>query len=70
MRSAPVTRNGRKSSCSPAARRRKDGGKPTEDKRTFNLYTYRFTLNSAKVVQSITLPNDSHLAVLAATLLR
>jgi len=42
----------------------------TEDKRTFNLYTYRFTLNSAKVVQSITLPNDSHLAVLAATLLR
>jgi hypothetical protein len=41
----------------------------TEDKRTFNLYTYRFALNSAKVVESITLPNDSHVAVLAATLL-
>lgn len=42
-----------------------DGSK---DNRTFNLYAYRFALNSAKVVQSITLPNDSHVAVLAATL--
>lgn len=40
----------------------------TKDKRTFNLYSYRFSLNSAKVVQSITLPNDSHVVVLAATL--
>jgi hypothetical protein len=40
----------------------------TKDKRTFNLYSYRFALNSAKVVQSITLPNNSHVAVLAATL--
>jgi hypothetical protein len=40
----------------------------TNDKRTFNLYSYRFALNSAKVVQSITLPNDSDVVVLAATL--
>jgi hypothetical protein len=40
----------------------------TKDKRTFNLYSYRFALNSAKVVQSITLPNDSHVVVLAASL--
>jgi hypothetical protein len=41
----------------------------TKDKRTFNLYAYRFALNSAKVVQSVTLPNDSHVLVLSATLL-
>ena len=41
----------------------------TKDRRTFNLYAYRFALNSTKVVQSITLPNDSHVLVLAATLL-
>jgi hypothetical protein len=41
----------------------------TKDKRTFNLYAYRFALNSAKVVESITLPNDLHVVVLAATLL-
>ena len=41
----------------------------TKDQRTFNLYAYRFALNSAKTVQSITLPNDAHVAVLAATLL-
>ena len=40
----------------------------TEDKRTFSLYAYRFALNSSKVVQSITLPDDAHVAVLAATL--
>jgi hypothetical protein len=41
----------------------------SEDQRTFNLYAYRFVLNSAKVVQSITLPNDADVVVLAATLL-
>ncbi|MCU1300600.1 MAG: Sedolisin [Candidatus Sulfotelmatobacter sp.] len=41
----------------------------TKDQRTFNLYAYRFALNPAKVVQSITLPNDSKVLVLAATLL-
>ena len=41
----------------------------TKDNRTFNLYAYRFVLNSTKTVQTITLPNDSHVLVLAATLL-
>jgi len=40
----------------------------TRDNRTFNLYAYRFTLNPAKSVQSITLPNDSHAVILAGTL--
>ncbi len=40
----------------------------TKDKRTFNLYAYRFALNNIKTVQSITLPNNSHVLVLAATL--
>ena len=40
----------------------------TKDKRTFNLYSYRFALNSNKVAQSITLPNDPDVVVLAATL--
>ena len=41
----------------------------TKDLRTFNLYSYRFILDNAKVVQSITLPNNTHVVVLAATLL-
>lgn len=41
----------------------------TKDNRTFNLYAYRFALNTAKAVQSVTLPNDSSVVVLAATLL-
>jgi hypothetical protein len=41
----------------------------TRDQRTFSLYAYRFTLNPAKVVQSITLPNDANVLVLAATLI-
>jgi hypothetical protein len=40
----------------------------TKDKRTFNLYEYKFALNPTKVVQSLTLPNDAHVMVLAATL--
>lgn len=39
----------------------------TKDQRTFNLYAYRFALNSAKTVQSVTLPDDADVAVLAAT---
>ena len=42
----------------------------TKDQRTFNLYAYRFALNKAKTVQSVTLPNDKDVAVLAATLLQ
>ncbi len=40
----------------------------TRDKRTFNLYSYQFALNKNKVVQSITLPNNVNIAVLAMTL--
>jgi hypothetical protein len=40
----------------------------TKDKRTFNLYAYRFVLKPGRVVQSITLPNDPDVVVLAATL--
>ena len=41
----------------------------TKDKRPFNLYAYPFLLNRHKVVQSITLPNDPDVVILAATLL-
>ena len=41
----------------------------TKDPRTFNLYSYRFALHPTKVVQSITLPNDANVVVLAVTLL-
>jgi hypothetical protein len=41
----------------------------TKDKRTFSLYGYRFALNAAKTVQSVTLPNDANVVVLAGTLL-
>jgi hypothetical protein len=41
----------------------------TKDNRTFNLYAYRFVLNSTETVQTITLPNNAHVLVLAATLL-
>jgi hypothetical protein len=41
----------------------------TRDKRTFNLYEYRFALNKNKMVQSITLPNNPNVVVLAVTVL-
>jgi hypothetical protein len=41
----------------------------TKDKRTFNLYAYLFPLNRNKVVQSITLPNNPNVVILASTLL-
>jgi hypothetical protein len=40
----------------------------TKDNRTFSLYEYRFALNKTKAVQSLTLPNNSHVVVLSATL--
>jgi hypothetical protein len=40
----------------------------TKDQRTFSLYAYRFALNPAKVVESVSLPNDPDVLVLAATL--
>jgi hypothetical protein len=39
-----------------------------KDARTFNLYGYSFAINSAKTVASLTLPNNRHVVVLAATL--
>jgi hypothetical protein len=41
----------------------------TKDRRMFNLYGYKLVLNSAKIVQSISLPNDPDVLLLAATLL-
>ena len=41
----------------------------TRDRRTFSLYAYRFILNPAKTVQSLTLPNNPNVVVLAATVL-
>ena len=40
----------------------------TEDKRPFNLYAYLFPLNHGKVLQSITVPNNPDVVILAATL--
>ncbi len=42
----------------------------SKDKRTFNLYAYQFALNSAKTVQSVTLPNNPQVVVLAGTLVQ
>jgi hypothetical protein len=41
----------------------------TKDERNFNLYAYHIALKATKTVQSITLPNNTDVAVLAATLL-
>lgn len=38
------------------------------DNRTFNLYQYSFALNSAKMVQSLKLPSNANVAVVAVTL--
>jgi hypothetical protein len=40
----------------------------TKDQRTFNLYEYRLALNATKTVQSLTLPSNPDVLVLAATL--
>jgi|HubBroStandDraft_6_1064221.scaffolds.fasta_scaffold03440_3 hypothetical protein len=42
----------------------------TQDDRTFNLYSYTFTLNSTKIVKSFTLSNNRDVIVLAVTLRR
>ncbi|MBD8898516.1 hypothetical protein [Rhodanobacter sp. DHG33] len=39
-----------------------------KDNRTFYLYNYNFTLNNAKTVQSVTLPNNANVQVMAMTL--
>jgi len=40
----------------------------TKDQRTFNLYEYQLPLNATKIVESLTLPGNSHVVVLAVTL--
>ena len=40
----------------------------TSDNRTFNLSNYKFTLNTAKAVKSVQLPNNANIEVLAMTL--
>ena len=51
---------------SMAYRDTSSGGK---DARTFNLYGYTFATNGSKTIASITLPNNSHIKVLAIELL-
>jgi hypothetical protein len=46
----------------------RDPGSGMQDPRSFNLYAYTFALNRAKTVQSVTLPNNRNVVVLAATL--
>jgi len=41
----------------------------TRDKRTFSLYAYRLPLNTGKTVQSLTLPINANVKILAGTLL-
>ncbi|MGA2889946.1 MAG: protease pro-enzyme activation domain-containing protein [Terracidiphilus sp.] len=43
----------------------RDTSSGTEDNRTFNLYGYSFAINSSKIVQSLTLPNNRNVVVLA-----
>lgn len=40
----------------------------TKDQRTFNLYEYKFVLNPNKTAETITLPDNADVRVLAATL--
>ena len=40
------------------------------DSRTFYLYNYKFSLNNTKTVQSITLPNNSNVQVMAMTVVQ
>jgi hypothetical protein len=63
----PQTYPGEVEAVAMAYRNFDDG---TKDARTFNLYSYRLGLDTAKVVKSVTLPNNSHVVLLAATLVK
>ena len=41
----------------------------SQDQRTFNLYACAFRLNPFKRIQSLTLPNNPNVVVLASTLI-
>jgi hypothetical protein len=47
----------------------RDESNGTQDNRTFYLYGYSFKLNSGKVIQSIKLPNNQNVEVLAISLI-
>jgi hypothetical protein len=46
----------------------RDRANGTKDNRTFHVYGYSLSLNPAKTVKSIELPNDAHVKILAMTL--
>ncbi len=46
----------------------RDESNGTKDDRTFNLYSYHFALDSSKTVQTLTLPNNADVVVLAVNL--
>jgi hypothetical protein len=47
----------------------RDSSNGSRDNRTFYLYAYSFSVNSSKTVNSITLPNNGNVEVLAITLI-
>jgi hypothetical protein len=46
----------------------RDNGDGSMDNRTFNVYGYSLALDGSKTVQSVTLPNDGNVEILAITL--
>lgn len=61
----PQSYSGESTAVTTAYRNVSNGG---QDNRTFNVYGYSFALNGSKTVQSITLPNDGNVEILAMTL--
>ncbi|MGH7938236.1 MAG: S53 family peptidase, partial [Bryobacteraceae bacterium] len=61
----PQTYPGESEAVAMAYRNFDDG---TKDNRTFNLYCYRLAIDSGKTVQSVSLPNNPNVVVLAITL--
>jgi hypothetical protein len=59
---SPQNYTGESKAITMAYRDTSNGGR---DSRTFYVYGYSFSLNSAKTVKSFTLPNDSNIEVLA-----
>ena len=57
--------SGESTALTMAYRNTSSGG---QDKRTFRLYGYSFTLNPGKTVQSLTLPSNANVKLLAVTL--
>jgi len=64
--SSPQNFPGEIEAVASSYRNSSDGSK---DAGTFNLYAYQFAIDSTKTVQSVTLPNNPNVVVLAATLL-